>query len=58
MSLNHQSEKQNIDDRVSVLNKIEDAYDYEYFPARCEDIDIFQDVNKVCVMVYETNDER
>ena len=39
--------------------KNEDTYSYERiaFPVHYEDIEIFQDVNRVCVMVHENDDE-
>ena len=45
--------------RVSVLKKIEYKYYYidNAFPVRYEDIDIFQNVNKIWVMVCEIDDE-
>ena len=41
------------------MNKIGDSYSDEgiAFPVSCEGIDIFQDVNKICVMVHENDNE-
>ena len=40
------------------MNKIENQYSFKVnaFPVSYEDIDIFQDAKKICVMVYEIDD--
>ena len=50
----HQTNKVKHDDRVSVLNKVEDKYNYDNmnFPASQDDIKIFEDNNQVCINVY------
>ena len=42
------------DDRISVLNKVEDKYNYDNvnMPASYDDVKIFEDNNKVCVNIY------
>ena len=44
---------------VSVLYKIADIYSFENiaFPVSYEDIDIFQSLNKICVMAYKLDHE-
>ena len=51
--------EENNDYRVSALSKTEDKYSYDdiLFPVAYEDIDIFHDINKICVMVFEMADE-
>ena len=41
------------------MTKIEDTYAYEdiAFPVSYEDNDIFQDIHKICVMVYKIYDK-
>ena len=49
--LYHQSEKAKHSDRVSVLNKVEDKYNWEdvNFPASFDDVATFETNNKICV---------
>ena len=55
----HQSNKIKYSDMLSVLNKVEDKYNYEgvNFPTSYEDIKKFEENNKVCVNVYATKKE-
>jgi hypothetical protein len=50
----HQSKKDKHDDRITVLRKLDDKYDYSnmQYPSSHEDISIFEENNKVCVFVY------
>ena len=52
--LYHQSEKGKHGERVTVLKKLEDKYDWSNvgFPATFNDIQTFEDNNKVCVNIY------
>ena len=52
--LYHQSKQVKHDDRVSVLKKIQDKYDWRgiTFPVSFSDIQKFEDLNKVCINVY------
>ena len=54
----HQSPQKKHDDRVSVLKKLEDGYDYTgvNYPATFEDIKRFEDNNAIAVFVYYIND--
>ena len=55
----HQSNKLKYSNMLSVLNKVEDKYNYEgaNFPTSYEDIKKFEENNKVCVNVYATKKE-
>ena len=55
----HQTKKEKNDDRVSVLRKIDDKYDYEdvNFPAGYDDVETFEQNNKVAVFVYSVKDD-
>jgi hypothetical protein len=55
----HQSEKKIHDQRVSALKKITDRFDYSdiSFPTCLEDIERFEERNKVCVMVFIFNEQ-
>ena len=50
----HQTNQVKNDDRISVLNKVEDKYNYDNvnMPASYDDVKIFEDNNKVCVNIY------
>ena len=52
--LYHQSEKSKLSDRVSVLNKVEDKYNWENvnFPASFDDITTFETNNRICVNIF------
>ena len=54
----HQSEQKSKDHRISVLDKIQDKYNYGemQFPADYEAIRQFEDLNQVCMYIY-TYDE-
>ncbi|MFM7978775.1 MAG: hypothetical protein ACKPKO_05615, partial [Candidatus Fonsibacter sp.] len=45
-------------DRVSALKKIKDKYKYDgmVFPADYTSIETFEDLNKVCIFVYELDE--
>ena len=49
----HQSKKEKHSDRISVLMKLEDKYNYEgvNYPATFEDIQTFEKHNKVVVFI-------
>ena len=55
----HQTKKEKHDDRLTVLHKIEDKYDYSCitFPASYEDIEKFEEINKVCIFIYTIEQE-
>lgn len=55
----HQSEKIKNCDRLSVLSKLEDKYNYDNveFPTSYDDIKTFEENNKVGVIVYEIDDD-
>ena len=55
----HQSEKKKHDDRVTVLSKLEDRYNYEgiSFPVSYDDIKKFEINNECCIFIYRINDE-
>ena len=55
----HQSKKEKHCDRVSVLKKIEDKYDYSNVncPATFDDIATFENNNNISVFVYGIDEE-
>jgi hypothetical protein len=55
----HQTEKKKHDDRISVLKKVQDKFNYEgmNFPADFEDIRHFERTNHVAVFVYGLTEE-
>lgn len=55
----HQSEKKKHDDRVTVLSKLEDKYNYEglKYPVGYDDITKFENNNGVCIFVYSINED-
>ena len=52
--LYHQTEKTKHSDRITVLKKVEDKYNWEgvNFPASCDDITTFENNNKNCVNIF------
>jgi len=56
----HQTEKKKNDDRITVLSKVEDKYNYDNisFPVSYDDIKQFEINNKCCIFVYYVNDEK
>ena len=50
----HQSPQGKHDDRTTALSKYEDKYNYDgiSYPTTYEDINHFQEINKVCIYVY------
>ncbi len=52
--LHHQSEKKKHGERVGVLKKLKDKYDWTgvQFPTGFNDITKFENNNKVCVNIY------
>jgi hypothetical protein len=52
--LYHQTAKAKHCDRISVLKKVEDKYNWEgvNFPATLEDVQTFENNNKVCVNMF------
>ena len=58
--LYHQTAKVAHCDRLSVLKKVEDKYNWEgvNFPATFDDIQTFENNNKVCVNIYGHSGER
>ena len=52
--LYHQSEKSKHSDRVSVLNKVEDKYNWKNvnFPASFDDITTFETNSRICVNIF------
>ena len=54
----HQTERKKNDHRLTVLKKVVDKYDYSdmSFPASYEDIEKFEEINQVCIFVYELDD--
>ena len=50
----HQTYKSKHGERISVLNKVEDKYNYDnmQFPASCDDVTQFEENKKVCVFIY------
>jgi hypothetical protein len=57
--LYHQSEQTKHSAILSYLDKVQDKYNYEgvNFPASYNDIERFQENNKVCVVVFTTKKE-
>ena len=57
--LYHQSDKSKHSDRVSALKKIKDKYNYDgmAFPADYTSSETFEYLNKVCIFVYELDEE-
>jgi hypothetical protein len=55
----HQSPKGKHDDRTTALRKYTDAYNYEgiTYPATYDDINTFQENNKVCIYVYAEDEK-
>ena len=55
----HQSKMKHNDLRTTSLKKVNDKYDYSglEYPVSLEGIKHFEDINKVCVCVYEVDDE-
>ena len=55
----HQSDKNKNDHRITALNKIKDKFDYGNlsFPLSLDDIKEFENINKICVYVYEVVEE-
>ncbi|MFM7977723.1 MAG: hypothetical protein ACKPKO_00265, partial [Candidatus Fonsibacter sp.] len=58
--LYYQSNKGKHDTRLSALKKINDKYSFEdiTFLVSYEDITLFEDMNKVCLSVYEIEDDK
>ena len=56
----HQSNKSKNDDRVSVLSKTNDKYNYDNveYPATFDDIKTFEENNNVCVNVYTLGEDK
>ena len=50
----HRTEKKKHDDRITVLKKIEDKYNWTglSFPVSFDDITLFEDLNNICINVY------
>ena len=57
--LYHQSDKSKNSDRVSALKKITDKYNYDgmVFLVDYASIETFEELNKVCIFVYELDEE-
>ena len=57
--LYHQSDKSKNSDRVSALKKITDKYNYDgiVFLVHYASIETFEELNKVCIFVYELDEE-
>jgi hypothetical protein len=55
----HQTKKSKNDDRISVLSKVEDKYNYDgiEFPVSFNDITKFENNNQVCIFVYYIDDK-
>jgi hypothetical protein len=55
----HQSKKEKHDDRITVLRKLDDKYDYSniQYPASHEDINVFEENNKVSMFVYNIDED-
>jgi hypothetical protein len=56
----HASNKEKHYDRISVLKKLEDKYNFEGvdYPVSYDDIKVFEENNKVGVVVYGIDDEK
>ena len=57
--LYHQSNQSKNDTRTTALSKLVDKYNYDdvEFPASFEDIETFENNNKVCIFVYHLHKE-
>ena len=57
--LYHQSKKEKNCDRLTVLSKIENKYDFSMidYPATYDDIAKFEEINKVCIYIYAVDEE-
>ena len=57
--LYHQSEKAKNGDRVGVLKKVKDKYNWEgvNFPASFDDITTFESNNRICVNIFGHHEE-
>jgi hypothetical protein len=57
--LYHQSKQEKHSDRITVLRQITDKYDYTglEFPVSLNGIKHFEEVNKVCIYVYEVDED-
>ena len=55
----HQSAKGNHDSRLSKLKKVADKYNYDgmEFPASYEAISAFEEINRVCIFIYELDSD-
>ena len=55
----HQSARSKNDSRLSKLKKVEEKYMYDgmEFPASYEAISAFEDINRVCIFIYELDSE-
>ena len=55
----HQSARSKNDSRLSKLKKVEEKYIYDgmEFPASYEAISAFEDINRVCIFIYELDSE-
>ena len=55
----HQSKKEKHDDRITVLRQLDDKYDYSnmQYPASHEDINVFEENNKVSIFVYNIDED-
>lgn len=55
----HQSEKKQNDVRTTALKKVNDKYDYTglEYPVSLDGISHFEDINKVCIYVYEIDED-
>ena len=55
----HQTDKSKNSDRLRLLKKVEDKYNYDnmQLPTCYDDIKTFEEHNNVCVMVYTTSTE-
>ena len=54
----HQKEKKKNAQNISALKKVVDKYDYSdmSFRTNYEDIENFEEINQVCIFVYELDD--
>jgi hypothetical protein len=55
----HQSEKKKHDDRVTVLKKLEDKYNYDgiSFPVSYDDVKKFEINNSCCIFIYYVSED-